>query len=441
MRKWREQAAIAALLLAAWWLSLGEPRPQPALLRAEPPLKQLPRNRSGRTAVPAAQLPARAPALPETAEPEAVWLRVESSGGEPLAQASVTLRKVGDALHEPVDLDSTTTSADGLAAIAIEPFANLTPEAEAEVLIEVSEHTSKLVSEAELMTALGRSEPYLVVLDDTQTVTLTARCPWVSDASIYLGWYTDDGIELQRFGSTCAQGEFVLEDVVLPLVPLHLVAFIADPEAPSLGLRSYRAVTSTAPTRLEIPLSRYAIEFRSVRLVDTRGAGVSDTLIEPALLTSPGALLDRWLNYDVLTTDLAGRFDWISARGRSSQVSVTPPGFAERRTLELRAGRDQLLLEGVSMVRCHFLGAGGEALYFSGYQVSAESISGELSGWITSAGDASYSGQANFAWPEGARSLTVDAQGFTSATLGSAHAPCVLTATAEYRGRRPRILR
>ena len=82
-------------------------------------------------------------------------------------------------------------------------------------MIEASEYTSKRVSEAELMTALGSDEPYVVVLDTTQVAGLFMRCPAESEAPIYLGWYTDDGYDVQRFESYCYDGVFEVEDVLL----------------------------------------------------------------------------------------------------------------------------------------------------------------------------------------------------------------------------------
>lgn len=437
MRKLRVPSLMAALLLlAAYWLCSREPAHERELLRAEPLVKQLPPSRSAPARIahsPAAIVPT--PQVAEGEEPREVWLRIESSAGEPVEWASVTLRTLGDELREPVDLSSASSDAQGFAAIDIDPFAELAPEDEAELLIEASDHTSKRVAEAELMTALGSDEPYVVVLDTLQEASLLMRCPEESGASVYLGWYTDDGSDVQRFASDCEDGVFQLESVQLPRVPLHFVAFVADPAAPQLGLRSYHASGSQAVPRIEMPLAPYGIEFRSVQLVDAQGSAISEALVEPALHTSPGALLDRWLNPELLTTDAEGLFPWVSAGGRSSRLAVTPPGFPERSELELRSGRDSLRIDMVDMVRCHFLGVAGESVSYAGFTLSALSDDGPYA-WQTDAGDYAYTGQANFAWPEGAHSVAVQAAGFFAVELTSPRAPCVLTARPDYDPRR-----
>src|SRR5690348_11700416 len=91
MRKWRRPAAMAALLLAAYWFGARPPSVDLPILRAEPRLKQLPRRRSSpaRTRLASSAPGTIAAAQEPEPEPDAVWLRVESSAGEPLQDVSV----------------------------------------------------------------------------------------------------------------------------------------------------------------------------------------------------------------------------------------------------------------------------------------------------------------------------------------------------------------
>jgi hypothetical protein len=429
MRKLRELIVTAAMAwLAVYLLLSGEPAHLPTLLRAEPQRQETPRP----SHMPPVCVPAR-PAASEVAvqddEPEQVWLRAESSSGEALAEVSVSLRRVGDEFRAPLDLNaSTTTDVTGLVALAIEPFESLALEDEAELLVQVSGYTSKLVSEAELMTSLGSEEPYIVVLEPSQSLTLAARCPVESEATVYVGWYTDDGVDVQRFEGVCNEdGWFEVEDIEVPRTPLHFVAFLADPEAPWLGLRTYQPAGSASPQRIEISLSSYPVEFRSVQVVDQRGTGIAGTYVVPVMLTSPGALLDRWLNDDA-ESDEEGNFGWISLRGRTSSLSVMPPGRGEATEVELRPAQATIRLDSMSVVRCHFLAASGEVAPFRDFGLQVEQSAGEAFGWHMSGAGPDSSGQHSFTWPENARQLRINSVGFQSITLSSPLQPCILRA-------------
>ncbi|HKO91955.1 MAG TPA: carboxypeptidase-like regulatory domain-containing protein, partial [Polyangiaceae bacterium] len=278
-----------------------------------------------------------APSDDDGLAPDRIQIRVRSSSGAALPGASLVLRSAGSERQPPRELDSgVTTDRAGLASLDPELLSELTDDEQAELLVQAEGFGSVLVNEEALLSALGRDAPYLVELAPLSRFTLVSQCPAAEERQLIMGWFRDDGLELERQYADCAPQ--VELEVDAPRGRVHFVALLFDEDTPQLALRTLELDSETSGTaaRVELPLRPYPLSLRALQVVDRRDRPIPELEVLAANQLGRDAQLDRWLNDGSTYTDAEGRFEWLTQRSRAAQLLLGAPAPRPRVSHTLR---------------------------------------------------------------------------------------------------------
>jgi hypothetical protein len=356
---------------------------------------------------------------------------VRSSSGAVLPGASLVLRSAGSEREAPRELDSSlTTDREGLASIDPELLSELADDEHAELLVQAEGFGAVLVNEEALLSALGHDAPYPVELAPLSRFTLVSQCPPNLGRQLIMGWFRDDGLELERQYADCPPHTEPLElEVDAPRGRVHFVALWFDEHAPQLALRTLELDSEPVgdAARVELPLRPHALSLRLLQVVDRRDRPIPELEVIAANQLGRDAQLERWLNEVTTYTDAEGHFEWLSQRSYAPQLLLAPPAPRPRVSHTLRQGEEQIRLDHMAMVHCLMRGPTGEPASFGGFGYEVSPRDGEPYGSFTSgSGDSDPAGQVAFLWPEDAVRVEVSSPGFEPVEIHTADAPCVL---------------